>query len=82
MVDPAGTVALVPPFVGVPEIAQRLGVTVRTVHRWRRRVDFPAPLERLASGAVWDWPDVERWDREVRPTVKAGRPRHRPSPED
>jgi hypothetical protein len=72
---PSATVAFVPPFVGVPEIAQRFSVTVRTVHRWRARGDFPEPLEQLSSGPVWDWADIERWALDIRPTIKRGRPR-------
>lgn len=70
-----GRVAAVPPLVGVPEIAERLGVDKRTVHRWRGRDDFPTPLERLASGPVWDWPDVDQWATDVLPTIRPGRPK-------
>jgi predicted DNA-binding transcriptional regulator AlpA len=63
------------PLVGVPEIAQRLQVGPSTVYRWRHRDDFPAPLDRLASGPVWDWADIERWHDEVRPAIKPGRPK-------
>jgi predicted DNA-binding transcriptional regulator AlpA len=70
------------PLVGVPEIAQRVGVTPTTVYRWRERADLPAPLEQLSSGPVWDWADIDRWNREVRPTIKAGRPRRTSAPED
>jgi predicted DNA-binding transcriptional regulator AlpA len=66
------------PLVGVPEIARRLGVDQSTVYRWRERPDFPSPLEQLASGSVWDWADIEQWSREVRPTIKAGRPPKNP----
>jgi predicted DNA-binding transcriptional regulator AlpA len=65
-----------PPLVGVPEIAQRLGAHRRTVYRWwKDRDDFPRPLERLSSGPVWDWEDIDHWFHEVRPWIKPGRPR-------
>jgi hypothetical protein len=49
-------------LVGVAEIADRLGIAIVTVHRWRERpVDFPAPVQQLSAGLIWAWPDVERW---------------------
>lgn len=52
-------------FVGVAEIAERLGVGTSVVHDWRRRhSDFPAPVLRLRMGLLWVWTDVARWARE------------------
>jgi hypothetical protein len=47
---------------GTFEVAQLAGVSAQAVANWiERRVDFPAPLVRLASGPVWDGRDVRRW---------------------
>jgi predicted nucleic acid-binding protein len=49
-------------LVGVAEIATRSGRPINTVQSWRRRrVDFPAPAARLATGPVWRWPVVRDW---------------------
>jgi hypothetical protein len=49
-------------LVGVAEIAQRLGVTVHAVHKWRTRdLGFPEPVARLQQAMVWAWPDVAQW---------------------
>ena len=52
-------------LVGVPEIAERLGVTVHAVRRWRQRsLAFPDPLAIVATSVpVWEWRTVERWAR-------------------
>lgn len=49
-------------LVGAHEIADRLGVSVTTVHKWRQRYDsFPEPYVVLAVGPVFYWPDVQVW---------------------
>ena len=49
-------------LVGAAEIAQRLGIDVSAVHKWRQRYDdFPEPVARLRAGLVWAWPDVAQW---------------------
>ncbi len=59
-------------LVGVPEIAERLGVSRRTVITWnyRRRLPlrppwqpFPEPLKTISGRPAWDWADVETWAR-------------------
>lgn len=58
--------------VGVAEIAGRANVRPATVTKWRQRHDdFPAPAVELATGAVWEWADVEEWLSRDRPP---GRP--------
>jgi hypothetical protein len=54
-------------LVGTSEIAERLGVSRhQVVHDWRRRhPDFPEPVAQLKRGAIWNWPDVERWARKT-----------------
>jgi hypothetical protein len=58
-------------LVGVPEIAERLGVPRRSVITWRythrRRPPkppwqpFPEPRLVVSGRPVWDWAEVERW---------------------
>jgi predicted DNA-binding transcriptional regulator AlpA len=52
-------------LVGTAEIAERLGVSrYQVVHDWRRRhPDFPQPVAQLKRGAIWAWPEVEKWAR-------------------
>jgi predicted DNA-binding transcriptional regulator AlpA len=66
----------VPPeeIVGLSEIAEMLGVTTRTVARYRTRDDFPEPLARLRGGFVWRRADVERWAKATLPLPRPGRP--------
>lgn len=52
--------------VGVPEIAERLGVKADTVHKWRRRnggsLGFPDAAWIVAGNVpVWEWADVMVW---------------------
>jgi predicted DNA-binding transcriptional regulator AlpA len=57
-------------LVGIPEIAERLGVARRTVVAWRYRhrrrpvkrpwLPFPEPFS-LGGRPVWQWTDIERW---------------------
>lgn len=59
-------------LVGVGEIATMLGVSKQRVTTLSKRSDFPAPIQRLASGPVWRARDLstfkEGWQR------KGGRP--------
>ena len=49
-------------LVSSREIADRLGVKIDTVRKWRNRdLGFPSPLVELAIGPVWDWEDVKEW---------------------
>lgn len=60
-------------LVGPADIAQRAGVTVSAVRKWRERyADFPGPLAVIGAGRraprgeaagspVWAWAPVARW---------------------
>lgn len=58
-------------LVGIPEVAERLGVSRRTVITWRylhkRRPPrppwepFPQPRQIVSGRPVWDWAEVEQW---------------------
>lgn len=61
-------------LAGLSEVAAICGVTKRAAQKYTARPDFPAPLDRLASGPVWRRTDVERWGREHLP-LPTGRPR-------
>lgn len=50
-------------LVGAKDIADRAGVKVDTIHKWRaRHPSFPEPIG-LISGLlpVWDYAEVETW---------------------
>lgn len=48
------------------EVAQRLGVSTRTVQRWRWSEEGP-PYLKYPSGTVrYDWSDVAEWKRNHR----------------
>lgn len=48
--------------VGTHEIAERLGVTRKAVHKWRERdLGFPAPRYVVGHRPAWSWADVEAW---------------------
>lgn len=48
--------------VGAVEIAERLGVSRRTVDQWRQRaLDFPEPRWTVGGRPAWDWSDVAAW---------------------
>lgn len=66
-----------PDLVSVKEIAELLGVSVRTAHRLVNRDDFPEPLGSTSSGRVWRRTTVERWAK--RPPIPVGRGKGRPS---
>jgi len=47
--------------VGIPEIAERLGVKRATVDQWRHREVMPAPAWTVAGRPLWRWADVKTW---------------------
>ena len=50
-----------PEIVGIQEIADILEVSRQRAHQLVKRDDFPEPLARLASGAIWSGATVRRW---------------------
>ncbi len=69
-------VRMSPELAGLAEIAQMLQVTKRTAWNYTQRDDFPAPVERLASGPVWRRADVDAWAKAHLP-LPPGRPKQR-----
>jgi len=57
--------------VGVPEVAQILGVSRQRVYQLMGSYDdFPVPLATLAVGRIWSRQAIEEWSRahDDRPT--------------
>jgi len=49
-------------IVGIPEIAEKLGVKRATVDVWRQRdVGFPEPTHTVGGRPAWIWSDVAAW---------------------
>jgi predicted DNA-binding transcriptional regulator AlpA len=65
-----------PELASIAEVAEILGVTVRTAQRYVDRDDFPAPLDTVAGGRlrVWRRIDVVEWAARTLP-LRTGRPR-------
>lgn len=51
--------------VGAAEIAERLGVRLRTVTQWKWRGLMPEPRMTVGINPLWDWGTVERWAKET-----------------
>ncbi len=50
--------------VGVPEIAEMLGVSRQRVYQLMETYDdFPDPIATLAVGRIWSRAAVEEWNR-------------------
>ncbi len=48
--------------VGTYEIAERFGVSRKTVDMWRERHDaFPAPAWQVGNRPAWKWSEVREW---------------------
>jgi hypothetical protein len=58
---------VVPPLVGLSEVADMFGISRQRVTQLRERVDFPDPVAVLRSGPVWTAPALQHfltiWDR-------------------
>jgi predicted DNA-binding transcriptional regulator AlpA len=54
-------------LVGVPEIAEMLGVSRPSVWRYVRRDDFPEPDARVSGKRLWKRVTVERWAKKTLP---------------
>lgn len=50
-------------LVGTAEIADMLQVSRQRVYQLSQLTDWPAPVARLAMGAVWRTADIEAWAR-------------------
>lgn len=53
--------------MGAAEIGERLRIGRQRTYQLINRRDFPAPLERLKMGQVWDAADIEAWIKVHRP---------------
>ena len=51
----------IPPLAGVAEAAEILGWDKRRVSTYISRGSFPEPLQRLASGPVWTYKQIEEY---------------------
>jgi predicted DNA-binding transcriptional regulator AlpA len=50
--------------VGLPEIADRLGVNRQTAYNWRQRAVLPPPRWTVGGSPAWSWQlDIEPWAR-------------------
>jgi predicted DNA-binding transcriptional regulator AlpA len=47
--------------VGIPEIAERLGVKRATVDQWKQRDLLPEPKWIVGGRPAWDWADIAKW---------------------
>lgn len=47
--------------VGEKEIAERLGVSRKTVEKWRDRDVMPQPRWTVGGRPAWNWPDIWDW---------------------
>jgi excisionase family DNA binding protein len=55
-------------LLGVPEIAELLGVDRRTVWRYVHRNDWPATAVETSSKRLWSRAAVERWRKKNPPS--------------
>lgn len=60
---------------GVAEVAAELEVSRQRLLKLREREDFPAPIQELAQGPIWDLDAIRRWNGSGVRTSAAGRPR-------
>lgn len=54
----------------LPDVLEMIGVGRRTLYRWSRNGDFPAPIQLGPNSIGWRRADVEEWI-ESRPTATA-----------
>lgn len=50
-------------LVGIPEIAEMLGVVRATVDKWRRRGVLPAPGWVVGHAPIWEASEIRTWAR-------------------
>lgn len=63
-------------LVGVPEIAELLGVSRRTAWHYIERDDFPAPEAQVSRKRLWKRSAVERWAAKTLPLKYDPRVQH------
>lgn len=51
--------------VGLPEIADRLGVKRQTADVWRHRGVLPEAEWTVGGRPAWNWSTIETWARET-----------------
>jgi hypothetical protein len=62
-----------PPFAGITEVAEILGVTRQRAHQLSQTTEFPKPIVTLAAGPVWNRHAIDRFKDTW--TRRPGRPR-------
>jgi hypothetical protein len=55
-----------PVLAGTAEAAEMLGVTKRSITRWRADGKFVAPYQEIAAGPLWLRSTIENWERPKR----------------
>jgi predicted DNA-binding transcriptional regulator AlpA len=51
--------------MGIPEIAEKLGVKRPTVDQWRQRGVMPKPTWTVGGRPLWRWADVKTWAQDT-----------------
>lgn len=75
MIEPPVLEASMQEEMSVGQLAERLGVSAPTMHRYVNRPDFPEPSGEIAGARVWRLGDVLAWHRDA--DLSPGRPRNK-----
>jgi len=63
---PRGNIGkLIPPLVGLAEVAEILGWDRRKVATYIKRGNLPEPIQRLRSGPIWTRKQIEEYQRRL-----------------
>ena len=54
-----------PNVVGIPEIAERLGVARATVDQWKWRGVLPPARWTVGGRPAWSWSEIQKWARDT-----------------
>jgi predicted DNA-binding transcriptional regulator AlpA len=61
-------------LVGLTEIGKMFDITRQRAYTISKKRGFPAPIDTLSSGRVWDRAEIEKWGETWDRANKGGRP--------
>ncbi|MEU0493460.1 helix-turn-helix domain-containing protein [Nocardiopsis sp. NPDC006139] len=55
---------MIPGYLTIAAVAERIGVSPKTVRQYQWRGDMPPPDERVGQSPLWKETTIEQWEKD------------------